>query len=348
MKRMKPMDQYWIGARYSDEKLLELYDKMKMARSWSVKLEEALMAGTFMTSLHAALGQESTYVALAAVMENKDWYSTTHRGQIVLYERIGLLPLLREMTGKDTGPGNGTAFDFHLCDYDEDGKRLMCIPSTLGSPIAQTAGFAWARKRLSKDDGVCVCLQGDGGTGEGVVYEGWNLAALYGSPAVFIVENNGWAATGTTECEHANPDLGEKAGACGLPYQVVRDGTNLLECCHALEAAFAMARKGVPNVVEIKNDRWRGHCVGFPDIRTEYEVRDRELYMKYRDPVIRYEEYLKEIGLIDDAYAEKKTAECNGRMEEAFAQILKEESTTYEHAYSKDFIYATPETGEDM
>jgi len=332
---------------YSDAELIEMYDKLKTARIYSHMMEKAVYGGLIRSSFHTPLGQEATGVGIVTAAKKSDWLGYTHRGQIILYERFGLQPLITELFGFRGGIHKGTTFDFHCNDFSEDGVRILGMPGTLGSAIPQHVGFAWAQKYRGKND-VVIAPHGEGGCSEGAVYEAWNLAALYKAPIVFVIENNGWGLSVPLERQSANPNIAEKAGACGLPYQIVQDGTDILAVREALDIAIEKARNYEPNVVEIKNLRWGPHFIGQPnDYRNDLD-RLSEAQEGKGDCVKRFETYLKEKGLIDQAYIERKEQEIKAMLEKCYEVAAKSEKPTFEEIYNMDNIYATPETGGDL
>ncbi|MFO1496845.1 MAG: thiamine pyrophosphate-dependent enzyme [Verrucomicrobiota bacterium] len=63
-------------------------------------------------------------------------------------------------------------------------------------------GMAFAEKIKGTGAITCVFI-GDGALGEGVVYESFNIAALWRLPILFVIEANGMAQSTPTEHEHA-------------------------------------------------------------------------------------------------------------------------------------------------
>lgn len=332
---------------YSNDQLIEMYDKLKTARVYCIMMEKAVNSGLIRSAFHSPIGQEATGVGIVTAAKKSDWLGYTHRGQIILCERFGMQPLITELFGFRGGIGKGTTFDFHCNDFREDGVRVLGMPGTLGSAIPQHVGFAWAQKFLGKKD-VVVALHGDSGCSEGTVYEGWNLAALYKVPIVFVIENNGWGISVPLSRQSANPNIAEKAGACGLPYVIIEDGTDILAVREALEIAIEKARNNEPNVVEIKNLRWGPHYMGQPNnYRHDLDL-VAEAQKGKGDCVKRYEAYLLSKGLIDQAYIDKKEQEVKEKLEKCYEIAAKSEKPSFEEVYNMDNIYATPETGGEL
>ena len=59
----------------------------------------------------------------------------------------------------------------------------------LGSVVPISAGVAFEQKYRGRDT-ITAAFYGDGASEEGVVYETYNLAALYKLPLLLVIENN--------------------------------------------------------------------------------------------------------------------------------------------------------------
>ena len=77
----------------------------------------------------------------------------------------------------------------HLIDPDVG--MMGSVPIVAGT-ISLSLGAALAAS-IRKDNRVAVCFFGDGATGEGVLYESLNFAALKKLPMIFACENNLYA-----------------------------------------------------------------------------------------------------------------------------------------------------------
>jgi len=333
---------------YSKEFLLSLYDGLKTFRCYVLKMHEAVYKGLIRSSCHSPYGQEATAIAALAAVRDTDWLCPKHRAQAVYYSRYDLQGLISEMLGSDDGLRHGAAYDFHLMDVGEDSARILSGSGTLGSVEAQNVGFAWARKYLGHDDEVVVQWSGEGSASEGVSYEAWCNAALYKPNMVFIIETNQWALSTPLYRESANPNISEKAAACGLSAEIVEDGTDILACYEAIQRAVDKARTGEPCVVEIKNRRWSAHFEGQPNDFREDIDKVHEAQAGPGDPVQRFEKYLLEHGVADQEYFDKKAAEVNAMMDEVILKASDVKPPVYEHLFNKNFVYATPETGGDL
>ena len=330
---------------YSKEQLLEMYRNLKRGRIFTLKMHECVYKGLIRSSFHTPYGQEAIGVGVVSAMRKTDWLGFTHRLQTGLIMRYDLTEFIGELFGLRIGVKHGSAFDYHIADYKPNGLRIVTLLGTLGGTIPLNTGFAWANKVKGIDEVTVVC-QGDCGCSEGSVSEGWNLAALYKVPAVYVIENNEWAMTVPLRRETFNPNICEKAAACGLSYQIA-DGNDILAVRHAMDIAIEKARNNEPNVVELKTLRWEAHFVGQGnDYRDDKEkIAD---YMANNDCVKRYETYLAERGLIDQKYIDDLTAELEAEIDKAIETASKSEKPKFEDIYRKEYVYANPETGGDL
>ena len=72
------------------------------------------------------------------------------------------------------------------------------------------------RSCARKEDRVAVCFIGDGGTSNGAFYEALNMAGVWKTPVVIVINNNRWAISTPRELESAAKTLAQKAIAAGV------------------------------------------------------------------------------------------------------------------------------------
>jgi pyruvate dehydrogenase E1 component alpha subunit len=84
-----------------------------------------------------------------------------------------------------------------------------------GPPLV--CGAALAAKVLGNNR-VAVAFVGDGGSNQGTTFESLNLAKVWNLPAIFVVENNGYAeATSVKYSVAAADSIAERASGFGMP-----------------------------------------------------------------------------------------------------------------------------------
>ena len=59
----------------------------------------------------------------------------------------------------------------------------------VGGQVSIGTGMAMGHK-YKKDQGVCVTYMGDGAANQGQVYESFNMAAIWGLPVLYVIEDN--------------------------------------------------------------------------------------------------------------------------------------------------------------
>src|SRR5262249_25820617 len=89
---------------------------------------------------------------------------------------------------------------------------------------------------------VAVAFFGDGATNTGAFHESMNLAQLWKLPAVFVLENNGWAESTPAQQQLPLPveEMERRAVADGMTAMEV-DGQDV-------EAVYGARRAGTPSL----------------------------------------------------------------------------------------------------
>lgn len=137
-------------------------------------------AGNIGGSIHCCIGQELDEVEIIDQLFDGDIVFSNHRshGHYLAFTQDfdNMMEIIK------TPPGAQ-----HL--YDPRGFYANGVQGGL-TPIA--CGMAFAEKE-NESNKIVVCFIGDGTLGQGIVYESLNIAALWGLPIVYVVENNQYA-----------------------------------------------------------------------------------------------------------------------------------------------------------
>jgi TPP-dependent pyruvate/acetoin dehydrogenase alpha subunit len=184
-------------------------------------------------------------------------------------------------------------------------------------PVACGAALAYRRRG---EPHVALAICGDGATSNGRWHEAINTAAVFRLPVVFVVNNNQFAYSTPNEREFPVPTIAERAVAYGIPGVRV-DGTEVLEVYEAAREAVERARGGGgPTLIESVSLRWRGHAGHDP---AKYVPRELlEHYMLSKDPVKNFEQYLREMGVVDDDAVAAIDADAQAAFEAAHEYAL--------------------------
>jgi acetoin:2,6-dichlorophenolindophenol oxidoreductase subunit alpha len=185
----------------------------------------------------------------------------------------------------------------HLID-PENGV-LGIVPIVAGT-ISLALGASLASK-IRKDNRVTVSFFGDGATGEGVLYEAMNFAALKKLPIIFACENNLYSTHLPIEEIRVNPNISETAIPFGIKsFQL--DGNDVLEISKIVKESVEYCRKGKgPIFIEFLTYRLRGHVGPDDNIQgTHTDIRPKKEieFWKKKDPINRFEKYLLEEKLM--------------------------------------------------
>lgn len=188
---------------------------------------------------------------------------------------------------------------------------------TASAPVAvqypQAAGTALAFK-MRVEEGVVLASGGEASTSGGDWHEALNFAAVHELPVVFMIENNGYAISVPEKLEVAGSIAGRAEGY-GIPGYAV-DGNDVLDVYEAAGVAFERARRGDgPTLIEARTYRLTAHSSDDDDRR--YREREEVELWREKDPLVRFERYLEEVGLLDEERKESLEAEIKAEIDEA-------------------------------
>ena len=261
--------------KYTKEELLVLYRTMVRIRKFEEKAAECFTKGMLAGNIHLSIGQEAAEAGAFAAIEERDYFTSTHRGHGHAIAR-GADPNLAmaELFGKATGYCKGKGGSMHIADMEKMNHLGANGIVGAGQPIS--AGSALASKILG-DDSVTVGCFGDGATNEGTFHEALNMAAAWQLPMVWFIENNCYGVSTEIHRVTNTPDLASRAAAYGVPFAVV-DGTNPTDVYEAMKVAMDHARSGKgPYLVEAKVYRYQGHYCGDPAVYRPKEYMEEAL-----------------------------------------------------------------------
>jgi pyruvate dehydrogenase E1 component alpha subunit len=201
----------------------------------------------------------------------------------------------------------------HFFDVE---KGFLGGHAIVGSHIPLAAGVGFAIKYRGEDR-VCICYFGDGAINQGSMHEAFNMASLWKLPVVYVLENNEIAMGTKVERSSAVLDLTVRCGtAYGIPGYSI-DGNDIELVAKTTREAANRARAGQgPTFIETKTYRFRGHSMSDP---AKYRTREELDKAKGRDPIVVYEQLLKERGWIDDAAIEQIQEKVKHEIEESIA-----------------------------
>ena len=274
--------------------LLKLHKTMLRIRLAEESLVEPIQQGIVKTPAHLYTGEEAIAAGVCANLTKKDYIFGNHRSHGHYLAKGGSLKkMIAEIFCKETGCSKGRGGSMHLID-PENGV-LGIVPIVAGT-ISLALGASLASK-IRKDNRVTVSFFGDGATGEGVLYEAMNFAALRKLPIIFACENNLYSTHLPIKEIRVNPNISETAIPFGIKsYQI--DGNDVLITSNTAKEAVDYCRNGEgPVFIEFLTYRLRGHVGPDDNIQgTHTDIRPKEEieFWQSKDPTHQIEKYLLE------------------------------------------------------
>jgi pyruvate dehydrogenase E1 component alpha subunit len=152
-------------------------------------------------------------------------------------------------------------------------------------------------------DEATIVYFGDGSTSEGDLNEALVFAQSYQAPIVFFLQNNQYAISVPVERQSRSP-LYKRGEGFGIEsFQI--DGNDVLISYAVSRVALDNARAGNgPRFIEAQTYRLGAHTTS--DDPTKYRESKEEESWKERDPISRFEIYLRGKGEADKFFEEVK------------------------------------------
>src|SRR5215467_943276 len=196
------------------EQLAEMYRRLLRIRVFEETVVDMVKRAELAGATHSSIGQEGEIVGACMALRDDDYMVGNHRSHgHPIGKGADLRGLMAEVLGRKTGVDRGKGGSMHLADFK---IGSLGETSIVGSGIPVAAGAALGSKMMGTDR-VCLCFFGDGAASEGAFHEGLNLAAIWKLPAIFLCENNLYAATTPAALTIAVTDIATRAPAYEMP-----------------------------------------------------------------------------------------------------------------------------------
>lgn len=303
--------------KLTDDELKDIYVHILRPRMIEEKMLVLLRQGRI-SKWFSGYGQEGTSVGSALAMRKEEYILPMHRNLGVFTSRnIPLHKLFSQFQGKPSGFTKGRDRSFHFGTKDH---KIVGMISHLGPQLGIADGIALG-DLLKKQPNSTLVFTGDGGASEGDFHEALNVAAVWELPVIFIVENNQWGLSTPSTEQFRCKQFIDKGIGYGMETQQV-DGNNVLEVYHAVSEITRQQRvRPRPVLLECVTFRMRGHEEASG---TKYYPEGLQDKWSVKDPVVNFENWLLETGVIDKAFAEASRAkiknEIDSGLEVAFAE----------------------------
>ncbi len=274
---------------------------------------EKFHLGVFSGTTHTYLGQEANAVGVLAHIEQKDIVFSNHRshGHFLAY---GGEPrsLFAELMGRVTGVcgGRGGSQHLHWRNFYSNGIQGGIIPIATGMALAE---------KYKGSEAVTIAFLGDGTLGEGVIYEAFNMASLWGVPVLYVLENNHIAQT--TEIQNAVAgDIAARFKAFGIPAQVLKSSDVLEISVLAHELLQQVRNRQAAQALILDTHRFGPHSKGD-------DTRDPGLILELRQ---KYDPIQIQAARLDNASRQVIETQIEQEIVAAFEQASRDPFPTFQ------------------
>jgi 2-oxoisovalerate dehydrogenase E1 component len=329
------------------ETLVRMLFLLYLVREFETAVLDLSERGLVHGPAHSSIGQEAIAAGMALALRKSDMVGSTHRAHghfiakaFTYHAPEGHEPLrdpitpamqeavnrtLAEIMGLRDGWCRGRGGSMHLYDGESGNLGSNAI---VGGGIPLVTGAAWGEKLINKDT-VAVSFFGDGAINQGCFHEVANMAALWGVPVIYFVENNRYAVgTSASESSYVK-DLALRSLSYGID-SIIVDGMDPLAVYLAFKRAVEeVTRRKFPFLIEGKTYRHFHHAGRLPGSAYGYRSKEEEERWLAKDPIAVFPSSLlgeKIIQEADNSLLHQRAKAC---VEEAMAFCIDEKGGTY-------------------
>ncbi|SEW16066.1 pyruvate dehydrogenase (acetyl-transferring) E1 component subunit alpha [Natrinema salifodinae] len=314
------------------ETLRSMYRDMRFSRRFDERMINLQRQGRLGTYASLA-GQEGSQIGSTYALADDDMLSFQYREHGALVARGLPWEYLLYWMGHEDG-------NAALAELD-----VFPLNISIAGHLPHAVGWSWAAK-LNGDERASVVHFGDGATSEGDFHEAMNFAGVFDTPTVFFCNNNQWAISIPRERQTASATIAQKAEAYGFAGVQV-DGMDPLATYVVTAAAREKALEPNgdgggdgdrlrPTLIEAVQYRYGAHTTADdPSVyRDDAEVeRWRE-----KDPIDRFEAYLRDRDVLDDERIEAIESEIDetlATLVDRAEDVDGDPAELFEHTYAE-------------
>ncbi|AMK72896.1 MULTISPECIES: 3-methyl-2-oxobutanoate dehydrogenase subunit alpha [Bacillus] len=314
----------------TDQEAVDMYRTMLLARKIDERMWLLNRSGKIPFVI-SCQGQEAAQVGAAFALDREMDYVLPYYRDMGVVLAFGMTAKDLMMSGfaKAADPNSGgRQMPGH---FGQKKNRIVTGSSPVTTQVPHAVGIALAGRMEKKDIAAFVTF-GEGSSNQGDFHEGANFAAVHKLPVIFMCENNKYAISVPYDKQVACENISDRAVGYGMPGVTV-NGNDPLEVYQAVKEARERARRGEgPTLIETISYRLTPHSSDDDD--SSYRGREEVEEAKKSDPLLTYQAYLKETGLLSD--------EMEQTMLDEIMAIVNEATDEAENA-----PYAAPESALD-
>lgn len=299
-------------------------------------------------------GHEAIQLATAFLLEPHDWVSPYYRDESMMLG-MGWQPyeLMLQLLAKADDPfTGGRAYYNHPNSRREAFPKIIHQSSATGMQVIPTTGVAQGIQYIESQKlqefpspPVVVCSLGDGSVTEGEVAEAFQFAALKQLPVIYLVQDNDWGISVSSDEARSMDAYEYAAGFKGLERTRI-NGSNFAESYKEMKKTIDWVRKERrPILVHAKVPLLGHHTSG---VRREWyrTAEDLEKHSK-DDPTLKLKKYLLQKKLFTEGELEQIETESQQFVAAEFEKAVAAPEPDPTHVADHVFAPGAPakETG---
>ncbi|MQC25933.1 MAG: pyruvate dehydrogenase (acetyl-transferring) E1 component subunit alpha [Chloroflexi bacterium] len=314
---------------------LELYRQMVLIRRIEQRAAELYQEGLIGGFLHLYIGQEAVSTGIVSLRKPVDRVITAYRDHgVAINCGISAKEVMAELLGKATGISKGRGGSMHMADVS---KNYWGGHAIVGAHLPLAAGMALG-DQYNGNDGVTICMFGDGATNIGFFHEAVNLSKVWDLPVLWICENNQYGMGTTVKRASAVEQMRQKAEGYNIPNARCEDGMDILKVREAVEPALEHVRSGKgPFFLEIMTYRFEGHSMGDPE---RYREKDEVQTWEKTDPIGVYNRYLVKQEIATKANLDKVETDAEAEVVEAIEFAIESPEPALDTLHDYTYVEA--------
>jgi pyruvate dehydrogenase E1 component alpha subunit len=293
------------------ENYLDLYHQMVLIRLLEERAAQLYQQGKIGGFLHLYIGQEAVCTGLISARQPQDRVITAYRDHgVAISCGIPANIVMAELLGKVDGCSKGKGGSMHMADVE---KNFWGGHAIVGAHLPLAAGLALG-DIYRENDGITICMFGDGATNIGYFHEALNLSKVWKLPVLWVCENNKYGMGTSVDRASAVSEIRQKAEGYGIPNERV-DGMDVMKVRQAAEKAIEKVRTGDgPYFLEAVTYRFRGHSMGDPE---RYRQAEEVKHWQEEDPIGVYRKYLVSEEIVTEEELDGIEANAEQEVQEA-------------------------------